>query len=259
MPAGPCRRPIPSAASTAKRANSSSAYHRSGTGARDHRPVRGAGVRELGAAPRADSQRLNVPCSPTGASPMPTASRSPGCAAQVGGHRRHRPPERAGPGTAAAGPGSPPPPARPSAAAGRGGRTARCPDHAPARGQRPQLDPPGLLGQPAPPGRDRGPLERPRRGAVGPAGQQPPAPRVGVAAGNEPPSPVPSSFANRTPGRPPHRPPVDRHPRHRRGHGAPRHPPQVQRDQLRPGLPHERERRWNRRGPLSRPRPACRR
>ena len=67
------------------------------------RAAAGGSANSVSAA--ADSHRLNVPCRPIGASPMPTASRRPAAAVQVGRHRRHRPPEGDHPAGPDPGPG----------------------------------------------------------------------------------------------------------------------------------------------------------
>ena len=96
-----CRR----RASTANRANSSSAYHPSSAVRADRLDVRRPRRWANSVTAAGESQRLKVPCRPIGASPMPTASRSPARCAQVGRHRRHRAPEGDQPARRDPGPG----------------------------------------------------------------------------------------------------------------------------------------------------------
>ena len=233
MPAGPCRRPSRSAASTANRANSSSAYHRSG-GVRVTRRGARVTVRERGAGPRSP-QTLTVPCQPERRLADADRRPQPGAAcrsAATGGTARQNDRRRA----AAAGPGSAPAPGR---------RGPRRPAPRRPNGSRPDHRP-GWSAGAAPPARSprraaaTGPRPRRRRTpgprAGGPDDQRRPPGQVGVAGPERAAGPGAEQLGEPHAGCRPHRPPVDRHPHQRRGHGAPGHAPHVQRDELGPGL-----------------------
>ena len=209
-------RPSRSAASTANRANSSSAYQRSAPVRATTAPVRGAGVRELSSAAAVPEAERAL--QPDRRLADAERGRSPGAP------RRRRTP--AAPPARTAAPGHGRSRARVSATTGPSQRPAgraaeRLAPGPPAAAPTAAAAPPaGLLGQPAP----ARPRPRTARtpgadGAVGPAGQRPhrrgSASRTGTCRRRR--CRAAWRTAPRASAAPP---PVDRHPQQRRRHGA---------------------------------------
>ena len=128
----------------------------------------------------AESHRLKVPCSPTGASPMPTARRRPGERCEVGRHRRYRAPERHRLGGCEAGPRD----GRDRSVVRGGHRLAEraSPRPAAATGQRAQPDAQPFPASTGSTSATVGPASKSgRRARRVPGGEQAPVARVSVA------------------------------------------------------------------------------